>query len=246
MPRRSAFSRAASAASGERSEAVTRRSGRSLSRARAIAPEPVPTSCTRAPSGSSAPTSTSSSVSRRGISTRSSTAISISRKRRVAEDVGQRLAFAAARDQLARSPRATSGVTSPAPSRSKSSTSIASAFGDQRFGVGARRPRSPPRRSSPLPASARDRRAGARQLGGAPSALWLLHGLASHRYGALMRLRVAAPTRDRGHRVGAAPRAIQIAPATIIARLSSWAVVRPSATASLRRRNSTRKRSAPA
>ena len=32
---------------------MTRRSGRSESSARAIAPEPVPTSCTRAPSGSS-------------------------------------------------------------------------------------------------------------------------------------------------------------------------------------------------
>ncbi len=52
------------------------RSGRSDISASAIAPEPVPTSWTRAPSGSVVPTSTSSSVSRRGHSTRESTAMS--------------------------------------------------------------------------------------------------------------------------------------------------------------------------
>ena len=49
--RRAALARATSTAAGEASEAVTTRSGRSSRSASAIAPEPVPTSCTRAPCG---------------------------------------------------------------------------------------------------------------------------------------------------------------------------------------------------
>ena len=60
--------------------ATTRRSGRSVFSASAIAPEPVPTSTTRAPSGNPSAASTTNSVSGRGISTRGSTARSIVRK----------------------------------------------------------------------------------------------------------------------------------------------------------------------
>ena len=60
--------------------ATTSRSGRSDFNASAIAPEPVPTSQTRAPCGRSSTASTRCSVSGRGISTRGSTASSIERK----------------------------------------------------------------------------------------------------------------------------------------------------------------------
>ena len=59
------------------SVASTSRSGRSSLSASAIAPEPVPTSTTRAPAGSPSAASTTYSVSGRGISTRRSTGSSM-------------------------------------------------------------------------------------------------------------------------------------------------------------------------
>ena len=79
-PSRSAFARATSRAPAEMSVPTTARSGRSSFSASAIAPEPVPTSATRAPSGSDSAASTTCSVSGRGTSTRGSTASSIVRK----------------------------------------------------------------------------------------------------------------------------------------------------------------------
>src|SRR5215207_6813735 len=79
-PSRSAFARATSRASALESVATTSRSGRSDFNASAIAPEPVPTSHTRAPRGRLSSASTRCSVSGRGISTRGSTASSIERK----------------------------------------------------------------------------------------------------------------------------------------------------------------------
>ncbi len=235
MPRRAAFSRAASAASSERSEAVTRRSGRSLSRARAIAPEPVPTSCTRAPFGSSTPTATSSSVSRRGISTRSSTAISISRKRqlpRMYSSGSRSLRRATSRSISSR----TSAEIAVAPSSSRSSTLDRQRLRHQHLRVRLRR----------LTAGRGNRlRCLLHHLTGARhqrrSFRLGFHGYnpATGLIGSVGATRDRLPCRRR-------TAAIQIAPASIIARLSHCAVVSPSATASLRRRNSTRKRSAPA
>ena len=116
---------------------MTRRSGRSEISARAIAPEPVPTSCTRAPSGSSVPTSTSSSVSRRGHSTRGSTRDLELAEGGAAEDVGQRLVVGAPRhrrlDRLDHLGRELAGAVARElldadPER----------VGDERLGVGAR------------------------------------------------------------------------------------------------------------
>ena len=73
----------------------TSRSGRSCFNASAIAPDPVPTSTTRAPAGNPSAASTTCSVSGRGISTRRSTANSMNRKPLIAGDVRDRLALAA-------------------------------------------------------------------------------------------------------------------------------------------------------
>ena len=94
-----------SSAPGLSSVATTLRSGRSSLSASAIAPEPVPTSTTRAPCGRSSAASTTCSVSGRGISTRASTASSMRAEALAAEDVGDGLALArrrAAVDERAR------------------------------------------------------------------------------------------------------------------------------------------------
>ena len=67
------------------------------------------------------------------------------------------------------------------------------------------------------------------------------------RHGSLRELLLGSGHRDaRGYRSGASRQRIQTAPMAIMPRLSSCAAVSPSATAWLRRMNSTRKRSVPA
>ena len=239
MPSRAAFSRATSAASGERSEAVTRRSGRSLSRARAIAPEPVPTSCTRAPSRQL----DADGDQQLGLAARDQHPLVDGdldlAEAAAAEDVLERLALGAAGD-AALDLRRSSGLNSRRSRRARaSSASIAQRIGDQRLGVRFAASRSRRRRSplgrllarSPL----RSPSASAPSIRASTTDSTPLRAWSDRAEPRCDRL----PCRRRTTR-------IQTAPTTIIARLSSCAVVSPRAASSLRRRNSTRKRSAPA
>ena len=81
-PSRAALRRARPARRHSHRSPPPQRSGRSCFKASAIAPLPVPTSTTLAPTGSERPTSTSSSVSGRGTSTRGSTVSSTCRNAR--------------------------------------------------------------------------------------------------------------------------------------------------------------------
>ena len=152
-----------------------------------------------------------------------------------AEDVLERLALAAAGD-VALDLRPGLGTRPVVPSRSSSSTRIESALATKSFASAS---------GVSQPAAAIASVACARISAGARRQRRSLR-LGSHGYspatgliGSVEATVARLPCRRRTTR-------IQIVPIAIIPRLSSWAVVRPRATRVLRRRNSTKKRSAPA